>query len=177
MLVKRDQLPSTALLTRYSHAHDGPNAYTDCYVTQVDGHVALESFVYAFYTSWLFKLERLLLDYFAKIPSTDAQARAVAGGSGNEFAAWTVEDRADDQLLMCDLRGTTRSWFMVDQVDAGEAAMTVLYFGSAVVPQSAAATGERKISHGFRLLLPFHKLYSRALLSLAKSCRKRTENN
>ena len=71
------------------------------------------------------------------------------------FAAWRVEDRAEDQLLLCDLPGRTRSWLMA----ASEGTRTLLYFGSAIVP----------LSPGYRALLGFHKLYSRVLLRAAKS--------
>ena len=46
---------------------------------------------------------------------------------------------------------------------------TRLYFGSAVVPVKNAKTGRSTLEPGFRALLGFHKMYSKALLSAAKS--------
>ena len=98
-------LPDQALLARYARS----GAYTDCYTAQVAGPVSHARFVEAFYTGTLFKLERLLLAWFVARPSTDAQAKELASGGRAGFAAWSVEDRAPDQLLMCDMAGRTRS--------------------------------------------------------------------
>lgn len=155
-------LPPDALLARYSEA----GAYADCYGVEVEGTVSLAAYVAAFYTGRLFRLERLLLRLFLSKPSTDAQARQVAAGEVAEFAAWRVEGRRADQLLMCDVAGRTRSWFMVAQPSPGR---TLLYFGSAVVPKIDRASGERRMGVLFNALLGFHKLYSRALLGAAAS--------
>src|SRR4051812_28810807 len=91
-------------------------------------------FVEAFYTTAVFKLERLLLRVFAARPSTDGQAGKLARGELSSFAAWSVEGRAPDQLLLSDFSGRTRSWLMVSASDEPGLACTRLYFGSAVVP-------------------------------------------
>ncbi|MEM9532631.1 MAG: hypothetical protein AAGA23_17065 [Pseudomonadota bacterium] len=127
----------------------------------VPGDVSLAAFVAAFYTTWLFKLERRILTRFLRRPSTDEDARAVARGERDTFSAWTVEDRSDNQLLMQDVQGRTRSWFMVTGAAGGA---TRLRFGSAVLPVDKPGGG---LGLSFRLLLGFHKLYSRALLTLA----------
>ncbi len=155
-------LPQHALLGKY--ALNG--AYADCYATDIARPVTHAEYVEAFYTGAVFKLERLLLAWFISRPSTDAQARELANGARNDFAAWTVEGRAPDQLLMCDYRGSTRSWLMVAPIDASS---TRLYFGSAVVPRRNKATGETKVGFVFKALLGFHKLYSRVLLHAARS--------
>lgn len=67
--------------------------------------------------------------------------------------------RTRDQLLMCDFRGDTRSWFRV----VAHASGTRLCFGSVVT----ARTPRGGIAPGYRLLLGFHRLYSRALLAAA----------
>jgi hypothetical protein len=151
-------LPTGALLGRYRDI----GAYTDCYGVTVPGDVAHARFVEAFYTTWLFKLERAVLVLVGK-PSTDAQARALAHGEADAFAAWRVEARAPDQLLLCDYRGRTRSWLMREAVDGG----TRLYFGSAVVPVVDARTGSGRMGRAFAGLLGFHRLYSRLLLRAA----------
>jgi len=131
-------------------------------VAELPRAVTQAAFVEAFYTTWLFKLERLLLRWFVARPSTDAQARELAKGAREDFAAWDVERRDHEQLLMCDMAARTRSWLMTEPSDAG----TRLYFGSAVVP-NVGADGTPRMGAVFRLLLGFHKLYSRLLLGAA----------
>lgn len=159
-------LPDSALLNRYA---DAEGCYTDCYATDVSGSVSLERYVTAFYTTPLFKLERLILRLAVSRPSTDREAEQVARGEIDQFAAWDVEDRSAGQLLMCDMAQRTRSWFMVEPFDGVQNTRTRLFFGSAVVPVVNAKTGVRELGFGFSALLGFHKLYSRALLWSAKS--------
>jgi hypothetical protein len=153
-------LPEAALLRRCLNS----GAYADCFVAEVAATVSQAEFIEAFYTTWLFKIERLLLGWFVARRSSDLQAKALADGSATSFAAWTVEGRTPDQLLMCDFMARTRSWLMI--AASPNTGGTLLYFGSAVVPELDARTGERKMGKGFRALLGFHKLYSRALLWL-----------
>lgn len=122
------ELPRGALLGKYLQA----GAYADCYVTEVAGRVAHAEYVSAFYTTALFKVERLLLGWLVAKPSNDRQAEQLASGIRDSFAAWTVEARAANQLLLCDFQGRTRSWLMVAQVHTGGNESTRLYFGSAV---------------------------------------------
>lgn len=156
--IETPNLPADAILQTYAQ-RDG--CYTDCFATTVPGAVTLADFVTAFYTTWLFKLERIILKLAVSRPSTDAEAQQVAAGHIDRFAAWNVEQRADNQLIMCDFQGKTRSWFRIEQF----ADKTRLYFGSAIVPMDDA----NSIGVAFRVLLGFHKLYSRALLSAARS--------
>ena len=159
-------LPTHALLTKYANT----GAYTDCFVTEIARTVSHAEFVEAFYTGRLFKVERFLLRVFISTPSTDLQARQLAAGELNEFAAWRVEARAVDQLLLCAIDGRTRSWLMVSAAEVP--GRTRLYFGSAVLPKPLpvnSANAEVKPSLGFvfKALLGFHNFYSRALLSAA----------
>ena len=164
--VKPSVLPDDALLQVYAKKE---GCYTDCYSTEVGAAVTLSQFVTSFYTTPLFKLERFVLRVATSRPSTDAQARALAEGQTDSFTAWTVEQRTDTQLLMCDMSGRTRSWFMVEAVSGASEPKTRLYFGSAVVSQVDRTKGEPKLGLVFTALLGFHKVYSRALLSVAKS--------
>lgn len=159
--IRKTALPDLALLQRYRV----PGCYSDCYTTTVPERVSHSAFVKAFYTSWLFVVERVILKYVAAKPSTNAQADQLANGATEHFAAWQVEDRTDDQLLLTDFRGRTRSWLMTRTEPAGG---TRLYFGSAVTPTNHGKTGEPTLGLGFRALLGFHRLYSRALLSCAR---------
>jgi hypothetical protein len=162
--IRRSPLPADALLQRYAQT----GAYTDCFALDVPGPVTHAAYVEAFYTTWVFKLERWLLARFVSRPSTDAEAEQLAAGQRGDFSAWTIEARVVDQLLMCDWYARTRSWLMVAPTDAGNAAhATRLYFGSAVVPQRDPRGGEPRMGAVFRALLGFHVLYSRVLLSAA----------
>ncbi len=164
--VRACDLPTNALLTVYSH---DPGCYTDCFSTEVTKDIDLSGYVTAFYTTPLFKLERMVLKLALAKPSTDAEAQQLARSQIDQFAAWRVEDRTDEQLLMCDMSGRTRSWFKVESVAGSTDPATRLYFGSAVVPVLNKRSGYRTLGFGFSALLGFHKLYSRALLSASRS--------
>ena len=111
----------------------------------------------------MFKIERVLLAWFASRPCNDAEARELAMGERTTFAAWHVEARDDTQLLLCDFMGRTRSWLHVAPLAQG----TRLHFGSAVVALPDASTGKPRMGLVFRALLGFHRLYSRVLLRAA----------
>lgn len=158
------ELPDDALLARYRDAQ----AYTDAYAVTLARPVALADYVEAFYTTWLFKLERLVLAVALRRPSHDADARRLGEGALDRFAAWHVEARRADELLLCDLAGRTRSWLRVQpDGDSG----TRLLFGSAVVPVAGRDGRDRRPRLGalFHALLGFHRLYSRALLTAARA--------
>ena len=105
----------------------------------------------------------------ARRPSTDAEAGELALGARDRFAAWTVEGRSADQLLLADAMGGTRSWLMTEP---GEGGSTRLYVGSAVVPRRRDGSATPRMGFLFHALLGFHRLYSRALL---KAARRRLE--
>ena len=164
-LVHPHALPAHALLTRY--ATDG--GYADCFITDLSGAVTHAEYVEAFYCSWLFRLERLVLTLLVFKPSSDAGARALARGERESFAAWSVEARAPEQLLVCDYQGKTRSWLMSEARLDNAAAVTRLYFGTGIVPVADRGSGTRRMSLFFRVLLPFHRVYARALLRAARA--------
>lgn len=152
-------LPPGALLQEFVDSGE----YTDCFDACVDGTVEFPLYVESFYTTWLFKAERLVLR-LASLPSTDAEARQVARGERQAFAAWNEHARADNQLVMMDVRGQTCSWFMVSPDAAGSR----LYFGSAVMRKKVTPNG-RELKWSYRVLMGLHRFYSRALLSAARS--------
>lgn len=160
-MIRREAIPEQALHAHYA----GQGAYLDCYATDIDFPATHAQYVEAFYTTWLFKLERWILAWAVHKPSSDVQARDLAHARRTSFAAWTAEARGENQLLMCDFQGHTRSWLMVDPQVTG----TRLYFGSVVTPQRVDRTGRPDLGRIYRLLLGFHKLYSRALLAAARS--------
>jgi len=138
-------------------------------MTEIPISVSHAQYVNAFYTTPLFKLERFILTWTVSKPSTDAQAKQLANGLTDKFAAWTVEARAENQLLMCDFANRTRSWFMIAPLEKS----TRLYFGSAVVPR----TGKSTLEFGYRSLIGFHKMYSVALLYAARARLKKTKGD
>lgn len=158
--IEKCTVPPQALLSKYVVI----GTYTDSYRTEVQDHVPFSKFVFSFYTTWLFKIEAFILAYSVKRPSNDDQARELADGTRNEFAAWKIESRNENELLMCDMSGRTRSWFMVQHIDS----RTQLYFGSAVVPKKDETTGKSSLGLIFTALLGFHKIYSVLLLYFAK---------
>jgi hypothetical protein len=157
--VREATLPDASLLRRY--ADDG--GYADAYAVEVDRLVSFEDYVAAFYSTRLFALERFVLMLVGR-PSSTSQVRPLVRGERDRFAAWCVEARVEAQLLLADDTGRTRSWLMCEPRDGGG---TRLYFGSAVVQRKDARTGERRMDPGFRALLGFHRVYSRALLRAA----------
>jgi hypothetical protein len=158
--VRASSLPPGALLAAYRSA----GHYTDCYATLVSGAASQAVYVEAFYTSWLFQLERRILA-LVSMPSTDAEVEELAAGTREHFAAWRVEARTSEQLLLCDAHGRTRSWLMC--ADTGGGTGRMLYFGSAVVPAPGAPPGATALDFPYGALIGFHRLYSRLLLGAA----------
>lgn len=158
--ITRTDLPDAALLRRFA----GQGEYTDCFAAPIPIEPSLPVFVEAFYTTWLFKTERVILKWLLSLPSTDDEARQVARGTRDSFAAWNVEERSENQLLLIDVHKRTGSWFMVETREAGGR----LLFGS-VVFRTAETPAGRNIRWTYRSLLGLHRLYSRALLSAARS--------
>ena len=153
------EVPDSTLLAGCATA----GAYVDCYSTTVVFQASQSQFVEAFYTSWLFKVERLLLRVVLSRGATDAQALQLATGETAAFAAWSVEDRRPDQLLLADFTGRTKSWLMTRPAQTG----TRLFFGSAVVPRRASRAPGSGLGFAFSALLGFHKVYSHLLLQAA----------
>jgi hypothetical protein len=164
-VIQSGELPPEAILGKYKQE----GAYTDCYFIDIPRAVSQTAYVEAFYTTKLFKIERLILALLAQRPSTDAQAKLLALGEAKIFAAWSVEGRTSDQLLLCDFLGRTRSWLMSAVTKNGDSSTTRLYFGSAVVPKVDQASGRATFGIAFRMLSGFHRIYSRALLRSAHS--------
>jgi hypothetical protein len=162
-MVRPAEVPPESLLGRYANS----GAYTDCYVTELPLEVTHAQFVEAFYTTPLFKVERLLLSLFLSRPATDLQAKQLAAGQLASFAAWSVESRAENELVLS--AGRTRSWLMVIASSGSASSRTQLLFGSAVLPSRGSSVGRDNMGLVFTALLGFHKLYSRALLLAARS--------
>ena len=152
--VRTASLPPGSLLERYQQN----GAFTDCRSTELRSSVTLSEFITAFYSSTAFRPERWLLGILLGRGATAADVASLASAHTESFAAWSVEARLADQILLCDYQGRTRSWLMVERIEQG----TRLYFGSAVIT-GRSGTG----SIVFRALLGFHRVYSHVLLGSA----------
>src|SRR5258708_37932692 len=121
--ITHEAVPDDALLRTF-HGGTHPERwgrYDDCFAVGVDRNVSLAEFVFAFYTSPLFLIERGLLRLLINTPSSRSDARAVADGTADKFAAWYVGQRTSTQLLMCDRYERTRSWFRIAPHSGGGA--------------------------------------------------------
>lgn len=154
--IEKISAPENTLLEKYLMNGN----YVDCYLTTIDKQIPFPEFVFAFFTTWLFKMEAFILTYTVNKPSSDMEAKKLSNAEVDKFAAWTVENRNQNEMLMRDFMSRTRSWFMVEHVED----KTKLYFGSAVVPKKR---GEG-LGFIFILLLGFHQIYSVLLLYFAK---------
>jgi len=163
--VARCDVPENSLLSEYRNS----GAYTDCYTTDVDRKVSQIEYIRAFFTTVPFKVERAILKWAVAKPSTDEEACLLAEAKVETFAAWDVEARQDDQILLSDYRGRTRLWLMSEPSSRNAGDSTRLYFGSAVVPIRIKESEKLSMGKTFSILLQFHKLYSQVLLSSAKS--------
>ena len=104
--------------------------YADAFCAEVPTRQYLRDFVSAFYTTGLFRAERAVLGLLARAPSSDADAMALAAGMTDRFAVWRVEARTEDQILLADASGRTKSWLHARPGANG----TQLWFGSVVLP-------------------------------------------
>lgn len=141
--------------------------FADCFTTTIPRGVTQAQFVEAFYTTTLFKAERLVLRWLAGRGSSDRQASELADGTRHAFAAWRVTERTADQILLTDETGRTSSWLMSVPADDARGPRTHLYFGSAIRPRSASHGGRPEFGPVFHALLGLHTFYSRHLLQAA----------
>ncbi|MEO0938428.1 MAG: hypothetical protein AAFY38_09765 [Pseudomonadota bacterium] len=142
MAVTEIEVPDGSLLTPLARAED---VYVDAFEVPCSG-ADLSAVITAFYSQPLMRAERVLLAV-AGMPSGAADVAALAAGQTARFAAWDVEARRADELLLRDRSGRTLSWLM--------AAPGAVRFGSAVV----------SIGPVVRTLIGPHRLYSRMLLA------------
>lgn len=139
--------------------------YTDCFSIHLEQSVTLPEFMNAFYTTPLFRLERLLLSLTVKGRMTDANVTALSRGESDRLAIWQVEARKECEILLS--AGRTKSWLMVASQEGG-GGDTQLFFGSVVVPEPPKREGDApRLGPVFDSLLSAHRIYSRLLLSSA----------
>lgn len=157
MMARAIAVPQDALLHRYVGQGQ---TYTDCFEVMHPLSVTLEGFIEAFYTTWLFRLERAVLTIGLRKRIRDSDVEALAASRNQSFAAWRVEERGSAQILLADLSGHTRSYLAVAPKEGG---VTRLIFGSAVVVPDG-----KPLAPIVRWTVPLHRFYSRALLRLAE---------
>ena len=145
--IEARDLPEHSLLAH----RRGPDCHRDAYCAEVPRAVSLSEYITAFYSSIQFTPERKLLALIGRGASR-ADIAALAEGRADSFAAWEVEARTDNQLLMRDFQDRTCSWLMLQPTTGG----TRLWFGSGVRNPDGGAVS---------VLMPFHHWYSRVLLS------------
>jgi hypothetical protein len=155
--IAQTQPPPDRLIAPYAR-RDGH--YADAFRADVPGAHDLAAFLGAFYATPLFRAERAVLS-LAGVGGSDDALLALAAGATETFAAWTVEARRPDEILLADVSGRTRSWLAVSPVAGG----TRLWFGSVIVPVMRG--GRPPLGPVFTLLTRPHRAYSRALLAAA----------
>ena len=161
--IQQGELPQDAFLNKYKQQ----GAYTDCYFIDVSRKISQSEYIECFYTSSVFKVERLILSIFLLKFSNDLEAKKLAGGEITRFSAWHVVVQTSDQLVLRDLSNRTRSWLMVTDLDGSNSVKTRLYYGSEVIPKNISTSGEPKFGFLFHVFSRFHHWYSRALLRSA----------
>lgn len=149
------------LLAQYSPEISG--GYVDAFRIELPGEVSLQSFVAAFYSSGLIRLELFVLGLLFRKAWSGQMAQRLAAAETDAFSAWSVEARTPTELLMREtISDKTRSWLSVEP----RPATTCLYFGSAVLPVGFKRDGSPRMSALFALL-PLHRIYARQLLRSA----------
>lgn len=139
-------VPPGSLLAEFGSS----TAYRDCFACEVPGLVTLPELIERFYCSPAFRPERLALGLIGR-GASNADVHALASGEVQSFAAWNVVERRSQEILLQDFQQATASWL---SVRPGEGTTTLL-FGSWV---------DRPDRGPVRLLMPFHRFYSRVLL-------------
>ena len=157
--IKETDFPSGALLL--DHDENMQPAMADCFSLTLNKNVTIASFLAAFYTSKIFKIERKILAFALQKPSTDEQAIALSKSQRDTFAIWTQAYRDNEQIVLSDFKGSTKSWLMVKQITSSE---TQIFFGTAVMPTVKKDGSLGEPSKLFVILGSFHRLYSKLLL-------------
>ena len=154
--------PDESLLAEYAAR---PGCHTDCYFADVAGTVTLAEYIAGFFATPVFRLERKILGLKRALRTTDADVARLANGQSTRFAAWEVEARDEQQVLLAVKNSPIRTWLMAIPTSSGG---TRLYFGSAVLARETTGSDTPKLDPLVRGLMGFHRLYSRILLASAK---------
>jgi hypothetical protein len=151
--------PEGAFIRQYTTTLGG---YSDCYYIDIQQDVSLSDYILTFFSTPIFRMERLLLNLVPSGRSNEQCVLDLAAGTGNKMAGWKTENRDDNQLLLAVGDGPIRTWLMVQGSPSSKT--TRLYFGSAALPTSMTKEGHPKLAIVFRLFAGLHIFYSRLLL-------------
>lgn len=100
--VQQIAVPADSLLAQFAPSPGSSAAnYRDCFVREVREDVAFEEFVTRFYSSWAFTPERIALSLIDRGASTE-DARKLAYGEADSFAAWNVVERRSANGLVAE---------------------------------------------------------------------------
>ncbi|MEM9967807.1 MAG: hypothetical protein AAF755_06885 [Pseudomonadota bacterium] len=156
MIARAIPVPKDALLNRYVET---PGAYTDCFEVMSPLSISHDEFLRAFYTTWLFRLERVVLSIALRRWIRDNELDMLVRGRADAFAVWYVEDRRTGEILLRDKSGRTCSYLAVSGKSGGA---TRLIFGSTVFYSN------RNAPWWLAAVIPAHVIYSKALLRAAE---------
>lgn len=159
--VSAPELPPESLLARLR----GPECYRDAFRASLPGEVSLGELVTAFFSSRVFLTERMALHLIGR-GAGQAEIAALAAGETQRFAAWEMEAREENQLLMHDFLDQTCCWLAVSTrgpdgalcgpLPVPEVGRTFIWFG----------TGVREVGGPImRHLQGAHRFYARQLLA------------
>ncbi len=162
-LPHRTQIPPQSAFARYLEV---PGAYADCYAIKVKGAAKLEGYTNAFFSTWLFRLELLVLRLFGSSNVTEQDRENLARGASDQFGLWRVETRDQDEMVLSVGDGPIRTWLRV-QPDRDDPSATLLVFGSAVLPRHQNRDGTQRLDRITQALTPIHQAYSILLLRAA----------
>ena len=167
--------PEGALIRRYT---TNPGGYSDRFYVDIPADVTLSDYILAFFSTPIFRMERLILNLVPSGRSNEQCVLDLASGTGDKMAGWKTEKRDENQLLLAVGDGPIRTWLMVQGTQSSETTPTKttrLYFGSAVLPTSMTKDGHPKLAIVFKLFSGLHIFYSRLLLWwAARDLRRKT---
>lgn len=158
MQIVQKDVPAGSLIAPFAVA---PDYYADAFSADARPGVDLQAFLAVFYRSLPIRAERQLLR-LAGHGSTDEDVTRLANDDADRFAMWSVETRREDEILLGDLSGRTKSWLKVEPIEDG----TRLWFGSILVPFKQK-DGSYGVGNFATALIGPHRFYSRVLLRAA----------
>jgi len=159
--IQATEIPCSALL----HGHVERGEYADAFYTDISDSVNLSAYIRAFYSSRVMRAERFILKFIGK-PSSADQVEMLATGEISEFAAWSVAERLENEILLPDFHDHTCSWLMVSYPSTGK---TRLHFGTGVHRMRQQGEGAASLNMFFRATNGLHLLYSKVLLRSARN--------
>jgi len=179
MSVAPTPIPPGSLLADFG----AQDAYRDCFAREVAEVVTLPQLIERFYCSWAFRPERILLGLIKRGASSE-DARRLARGEIDEFAAWKVVNRRySDNGLVAEHGATEASLSERTRTPALEAGthkneeILLRDFRGATASWLSVEplpSGGTRLLFGswvgqpdrglVKALMPFHRFYSKVLL-------------